>query len=221
MIGAVALGVLVAVGTGLLASVAPAAAADHEGQIKVDVDNQMAANVQFCIKTDTSKTYPAGSDRACSGSLMMRKTATLWVDGKPNDRVYLDLEIYGEHTHNDLDITGGNQCTVTGDLVVAKLRCNSPQVENSFGVPTVKPYSINVDDPNSPGMSLLNLLAWCVSAAGVTGLLITGLNLAMQLRRGEPGEFGEHWRGLVMVGAACLLGAVAGPLVEFIHPIPS
>lgn len=62
---------------------------------------------------------------------------------------------------------------------------------------------------------LLGLLAWCVSAAGVAGLLIVGIQMAIQLNRGTPGEEAEYFRGLVVVALACVLGASAGPLVTF------
>ncbi|MFJ6197327.1 hypothetical protein [Micromonospora sp. NPDC092111] len=62
---------------------------------------------------------------------------------------------------------------------------------------------------------LLNLLAWCVSAAGVAGLLVVGMLLTIQLNRGTPGESSDHFRGLVFVALGCVLGASAGPLVTF------
>ncbi|ASW57394.1 hypothetical protein CIK06_03360 [Plantactinospora sp. KBS50] len=80
----------------------------------------------------------------------------------------------------------------------------------------MSPFAINVNDPNDPGMALLNLLAWTVSAAAVAGLLVVGMNMALQFRRGDPGEFSEHSRGLLIVGGACVLGATAGPIVQFL-----
>ncbi|MFY1682936.1 hypothetical protein [Micromonospora sp.] len=62
---------------------------------------------------------------------------------------------------------------------------------------------------------LLNLLAWGVSAAGVAGLLILGISMAIQLNRGVPGEMSDHFRGAVFVAMGCVLGATAGPLVMF------
>jgi hypothetical protein len=64
--------------------------------------------------------------------------------------------------------------------------------------------------------TILDLLAWCASAAGVAGLLIVGMNMALQLRRGEPGEGGEHFRGVFFVAFACLIATTAGPLVMFL-----
>ncbi|MEU6201528.1 hypothetical protein [Streptomyces sp. NPDC047061] len=63
---------------------------------------------------------------------------------------------------------------------------------------------------------LLSLLAWCVSAAAVAGVITVGMQLAFQLRRGEPGEGATYFRGLIFVIGACVLGATAGPLVTFL-----
>ncbi|WP_406166544.1 hypothetical protein [Streptomyces sp. NBC_00996] len=61
--------------------------------------------------------------------------------------------------------------------------------------------------------TIINLLAWCVTAAGVFGLITVGTLMALQLRRGEPGEGGEHFRGVFFVTLACLLATSAQPLV--------
>lgn len=63
---------------------------------------------------------------------------------------------------------------------------------------------------------ILNLLAWCVTAGGVFGLLVVGINMAVQMNRGEPGEGGAHFRGASIVVIACLIGTTAGPLVAFL-----
>jgi hypothetical protein len=62
---------------------------------------------------------------------------------------------------------------------------------------------------------LLGILAWLATAAGVAGLLTIGMMFALQLRRGEPGEMGEYFRGLLIVIIACLVAASAGPIVAF------
>ena len=66
------------------------------------------------------------------------------------------------------------------------------------------------------GLDLLNLLGWCVSAAAVAGLMIVGIQMALQLRRGEMGEGSTHFRGLVFVLGACVIGTSAGPIVAFV-----
>ncbi|MGW3661745.1 hypothetical protein [Streptomyces sp. NPDC005141] len=61
--------------------------------------------------------------------------------------------------------------------------------------------------------TILGILAWCASAAGVAGLIVVGIQMALQLRRGDPGEGGEHFRGVFFVTLGCLVATTAGPLV--------
>lgn len=60
---------------------------------------------------------------------------------------------------------------------------------------------------------IINILAWAASAAGVAGLIIVGMLMALQLRRGDPGEGGEHFRGVFYVTLSCLVATTAKPLV--------
>ncbi|MFF2848450.1 hypothetical protein ACFVT5_19315 [Streptomyces sp. NPDC058001] len=71
-----------------------------------------------------------------------------------------------------------------------------------------KPYS-----PPVGAGTILGILAWCVSAAGVAGLIFVGIQMSLQLRRGDPGEGGEHFRGVFYVFLGCVLAVTAGPLV--------
>ncbi|MFI6078685.1 hypothetical protein ACIA5C_44930 [Actinoplanes sp. NPDC051343] len=59
----------------------------------------------------------------------------------------------------------------------------------------------------------LNLVAWAGTAAGVSGVIVTGTMMAMAHRRGEASE---HMSRLGMVLGGCILVAVAGPLVQFV-----
>ncbi|MCL6675315.1 hypothetical protein ACIRP3_11175 [Streptomyces sp. NPDC101209] len=70
--------------------------------------------------------------------------------------------------------------------------------------------------PPGGAQTIINTLAWCVTAAGVFGLMVVGINMAIQLNRGEPGEGGAHFRGVFFVALACLVAATAGPLVAFL-----
>ncbi|MGW7514264.1 hypothetical protein ACWGJ2_01555 [Streptomyces sp. NPDC054796] len=70
--------------------------------------------------------------------------------------------------------------------------------------------------PGAKAGELLQYLAWIVSACAVGGIIVVGSQMALQLRRGEPGEGANYFRGLVIVMGACILGATAGPLVEFV-----
>ncbi|MEV7345456.1 hypothetical protein [Streptomyces sp. NPDC093544] len=71
-------------------------------------------------------------------------------------------------------------------------------------------------NPGTEAADLLGILTWVVSAASVAGLMIVGLQMAMQLRRGEMGEGATYFRGAFFVVGACVLGTSAGPLVNFI-----
>ncbi|CAL9590224.1 hypothetical protein SUDANB145_05210 [Streptomyces sp. enrichment culture] len=71
-------------------------------------------------------------------------------------------------------------------------------------------------DPNPEVGQLLGFLTWAVSAASVAGLMIVGIQMAMQLRRGEMGEGATYFRGAFFVIGACVLGTTAGPIVNFV-----
>ncbi|MFI2350836.1 hypothetical protein ACH492_28170 [Streptomyces sp. NPDC019443] len=73
--------------------------------------------------------------------------------------------------------------------------------------------------PGPEADELLGILAWCSSAAGVAGVITVGMMMALQLRRGDPGEGGEHFRGLFFVMLACVLASTAGPIVNFLGPL--
>ncbi|MBR7674347.1 hypothetical protein KDA82_15235 [Streptomyces daliensis] len=71
-------------------------------------------------------------------------------------------------------------------------------------------------EPGAKAGEILQYLAWIVSACAVGGVITVGTQMALQLRRGEPGEGAGYFRGLVIVFGACILGATAGPLVQFV-----
>ncbi|MFJ4685189.1 hypothetical protein ACIQNG_05095 [Streptomyces sp. NPDC091377] len=73
--------------------------------------------------------------------------------------------------------------------------------------------------PGPAALDILELMAWCVSAAGVFGLLVVGINMALQLRRGDPGEGGDHFRGIFFVALASVVATTAGPLVRLLGDI--
>ncbi|MBU6535506.1 hypothetical protein [Streptomyces mayonensis] len=70
--------------------------------------------------------------------------------------------------------------------------------------------------PTSDAGYILGVLAWCVSAAGVAGLLIVGMQMALQLRRGEMGEGATYFRGVFFVALACGIATTVGPLLTFL-----
>ncbi|MEV5988663.1 hypothetical protein AB0L85_27255 [Streptomyces sp. NPDC052051] len=59
---------------------------------------------------------------------------------------------------------------------------------------------------------VLGYIAWLVTAAGVTGVLIVGSRMAIALKTGDAEE---HLREYLIVMGACVIGACAGPIVQF------
>ncbi|MEU5042389.1 hypothetical protein [Streptomyces griseorubiginosus] len=83
-------------------------------------------------------------------------------------------------------------------------------------LPSAARYLADGYDPGDDGHLILNTLCWCASACGVAGLIIVGMQMALQLRRGDPGEGGEHFRGVFFVVLGCVIATTAGPLVTFL-----
>uniref|UniRef100_UPI0004C23524 hypothetical protein n=1 Tax=Streptomyces sp. NRRL S-813 TaxID=1463919 RepID=UPI0004C23524 len=71
-------------------------------------------------------------------------------------------------------------------------------------------------NPNPQAADLLGYLAWTLTAAAIAGLIIIGIKLALQLRRGLMGEGTAHFQAMAAVLGACILGVSAGPIVEFV-----
>ncbi|MGI5347336.1 hypothetical protein ACQEU8_03985 [Streptomyces sp. CA-250714] len=72
--------------------------------------------------------------------------------------------------------------------------------------------------PTVEADGLLGLLAWGASAAGVFGLIVVGMQMAAQLRRGEMGEGATYFRGFFFVVVASIVATTAGPIVEMFGP---
>ncbi|MGC4892302.1 hypothetical protein [Micromonospora sp. DT31] len=205
---------------GLTPSAATAAPTPATEQLTVRIDADTAFVFILCLKTSTTvnpATRPPGkNDRQCSG----RKPASefdMTVTFTPGDTVWMDVEMIvgaGSVTKDNIDITGSTKCWFTGVVHAGKFRCDSGVNKKSFTPPSFEPYSIDVEDPETPVMQLLNLMAWCVSAAAVAGLLLTGMTLASQMRRGALEERTEYVRQIALVFAACLIATTAGPIVE-------
>ncbi|WP_428964162.1 hypothetical protein [Micromonospora fluostatini] len=94
---------------------------------------------------------------------------------------------------------------------VSVLAAEPPRPEIDRPVP---PGQFNPLAGDGEALDLLNLLAWCMTAAAVGGLIIVGIQMAIQLNRGTPGEESDHFRGLAFIALACILGAAAGPIVS-------
>ncbi|MFC5020496.1 hypothetical protein [Streptomyces lienomycini] len=59
--------------------------------------------------------------------------------------------------------------------------------------------------------TVLGLVAWAGTAAGVAGVLITGTMMAISAKRGESSE---HMSRLGMVLGGCILVATASPIIS-------
>lgn len=70
--------------------------------------------------------------------------------------------------------------------------------------------------PGPEAGQLLGYLAWLVTAAAVAGVIVIGIQMAMRLRAGEMGEGATYFRGIVIILGSCILGASAGPLVNYV-----
>ncbi|MEV7345455.1 hypothetical protein [Streptomyces sp. NPDC093544] len=62
---------------------------------------------------------------------------------------------------------------------------------------------------------VLGIAAWAGTVAGVAGVLITGIMMAVSMKRGESSE---HFSRLGMVLGGCVLVSTAGPIVDFLFP---
>nr|BFE59555.1 hypothetical protein GCM10020063_040810 [Dactylosporangium thailandense] len=219
-IRAVAL-VLVAVGAGVVVP-APASAEPipDEHHYVVNFEQDAAEVIHFCVKTAAlAKDY-------CTNALQVRKTVSHTIDYRPGDKILLDIYIQAGPSHKDYDVTDAGgcsddykprcfQCTTTGTVQATKVDCHLPKtVLPAPSMAAIAPYA----DSKGGLLNLLNLLAWCVSACAVLGIIVVGSTMALQLRRGEPGEMSEHWRGLATVIAACVSGLSAGPVVQWLIP---
>ena len=61
--------------------------------------------------------------------------------------------------------------------------------------------------------TVLGIAAWAGTAAGVGGIIITGIMMAVSMKRGEGSE---HFSRLGMVLGGCVLVSTAGPTVQFL-----
>ncbi|MER8069085.1 hypothetical protein ABTZ59_12410 [Streptomyces sp. NPDC094034] len=60
--------------------------------------------------------------------------------------------------------------------------------------------------------TVLGIAGWAGTAAGVAGIIITGVMMAASVKRGEGSE---HMSRLGMVLGGCVLVSTAGPVVSF------
>ncbi|OIJ69165.1 hypothetical protein [Streptomyces mangrovisoli] len=81
------------------------------------------------------------------------------------------------------------------------------------GANVPQPVSDAPDELTGKVDTVLGIVAWAGTAAGVLGVLVTGAMMAVSLKRGESSE---HMSRLGMVLGGCVLVATAGPLVSFV-----
>ncbi|MCW8103312.1 hypothetical protein [Streptomyces tauricus] len=74
-------------------------------------------------------------------------------------------------------------------------------------------------DPGVEANGLLAILAWGASAAGVAGIIITGILLSLQLHHGEFGANARIGRGLFFVFLGSTTATTAGPIISFFGPL--
>jgi hypothetical protein len=188
---------------------------------QVGVENKGGMNVRLCLKsTSTLRDGASGGDQRDCVHLQTSETGKLSVPYRDSDKILMDVEIFmpWSENHNDYDMTGRTNCVMYGVTAGWEFDCGkSSAADVTVAKPSIAAYQPAMGSNEDPLKYLLNILAWAVTAASVAGLIITGINMALQLRRGEPGEFSEHWRGLVYVGSACMLGLTAGPIVQFLQ----
>ncbi|MBO8195959.1 hypothetical protein ITI46_30575 [Streptomyces oryzae] len=87
-------------------------------------------------------------------------------------------------------------------------------------VPQLLLADLSPYQPTAAADNLLSWLAWGATAAGVFGLIVVGLQLTLQLRRGEMGEGAMYFRGFFIIVLASVIATTAGPIVEFFGPYP-
>ncbi|MFV2099671.1 hypothetical protein [Micromonospora sp. LOL_024] len=208
-----------------LGVVAPSSATAAEGSYTVTIDGGGTAyDYTLCLKTTTTMARPRGngSDRICTGRQNYLAVTVFDLSAPYNegDTVKMDIEMHtgltGESvTKDDIEITGATNCKLSGTVHAGKFKCDTPINSVQFSPPAIEPYTINTNGDRAIP-KLINFMAWLVTAAAVTGLLISGATLASQLRRGALEERTEYMKHIAFVVAACLLATAAGPLIAWL-----
>jgi hypothetical protein len=79
-------------------------------------------------------------------------------------------------------------------------------------VPVPTPGGAAPSELTAKVLVAINLVAWAGTAAGVVGVLVCGVTMAISHRRGEGSE---HMGRLGLVLGGCVLVATAGPIVQW------
>lgn len=84
---------------------------------------------------------------------------------------------------------------------------------NGTGTGDVPSVERNAPGALSDAVSVvLGIAGWAGTAAGVAGIIVCGIMMAVSMKRGEGSE---HISRLGMVLGGCILVACAGPAIEF------
>ncbi|MFI5934089.1 hypothetical protein [Actinoplanes sp. NPDC051494] len=199
----------------------PPARRPPETSYGIDFKTSGAFVSQACLRSDTTirNNYPGPY---CSGwKGITNKNWSMLVPYTAGDHVYADVKVRYGAAKNDIDVTDAKWCTFSGTVQAVKFQCDSfiNATRSPPPPPTIAPFDPATavgDRGKSAQLNLLNVLAWCVSAAGVAGLLIIGIQMALQTRRGVPGAMAELRQEVTIVAVACILSMAAGPLVQFV-----
>ncbi|GLY02421.1 hypothetical protein [Actinoplanes sp. NBRC 101535] len=187
---------------------------------KVHLENHGAYTIKTCVGSDTTAAQ-GSKDGPCHGGMLAGQQHHFSVPYTPGDHLVMYLHVLHGPIKRDVDVTGAQECSLSGTVQAAKLVCDSFKAVTADPVP---PPTIPTYDPSqakgSNGLpsqlNLLNLLAWCISAAGVAGLIVIGMQLALQVRRGVPGSMAEIRQEILIVAISCFLAMSAGPIVAFL-----
>ncbi len=206
-----------------LVVLAPGAAA-AEDSYNVDIDGSKAAFLfQICLKTTTTvrEWKSKDGDRVCSGKKGSPNgkfsLSAKYTDG---DTVWVDINMFtdltgGSRDVDNVEITGSHSCKLWGALYAGKFKCDLVSRNIEFTPPEIPEYKPTLG-AGQPVTGLLNLMAWCVSAAAVAGLIIIGMTMASRIRSGVFAERSEYLRQFITVLIACLIAATAGPIIEWL-----
>ncbi|GAB7039379.1 MULTISPECIES: hypothetical protein [Catenuloplanes] len=196
---------------------ATASRAAARAEQSVRIKNSAAYSVKVCIR---SKNDPPETDaKDCVDHLTSPRSSTLTIDDK-GAGLALDFYIKAGPSHKGYDATGRSWCTLSGTVQGAKMQCESidrpPPTQPVPSIAAFDPSAVRDGDDRRVDINLLNLLAWSVSASGVVGILIVGLNMTLQMRRGDMGFGPDQWRQLTIVGISCIIAVAVAPILTFL-----
>ncbi|MFI6078684.1 hypothetical protein ACIA5C_44925 [Actinoplanes sp. NPDC051343] len=210
-----------------VAFAAPLARGAVGGRYSINFKLSGAYVGSICLRSDTTiRTHDSQS--YCSGWKGAGANWTLSVPFTDGDTIYVDAKVRAGPSKQDIVVTAANWCALSGTVQSVKFNCDVPlggASAQAMPPPSVEPFNPDsVLGPDAQGKSgtpvernLLGLLAWCVSAAGVAGLIIIGMQLGLQLRSGVPGAGSMIWQEFIIVIVACILAVTAGPIVGFLN----